>query len=73
MHVNFTSQTSSDGVVDRGFTIGDVPGVLWSPACARPSAPLLLMGHGGGLHKRSPGLVARAAVGRARWFPRRGD
>jgi hypothetical protein len=60
MHVNFISQKSSDGVVDRGFTIGDIPGVLWSPASARPWAPLLLMGHGGGVHKRSPGLVARA-------------
>jgi hypothetical protein len=60
MHLNFTAQTSSDGVVDRSFTVGDVPGVLWSPASAAPGAPLLLMGHGGGLHKRAPGLVARA-------------
>jgi pimeloyl-ACP methyl ester carboxylesterase len=49
-----------DGVVDRSFTVGEVPGVLWSPASVAPGAPLLLMGHGGGLHKRAPGLVARA-------------
>jgi hypothetical protein len=58
--LSFTAGTSSGGVVDRSFTIGEVPGVLWSPAAAAPGAPLLLMGHGGGLHKRSPGLVARA-------------
>jgi len=60
MQLNFIAETSSDGVVDRSFTVGDVPGVLWSPVSAAPGAPLLLMGHGGGLHKRSPGLVARA-------------
>ena len=60
MDLNFIAETSSDGVVDRSFTIGEVPGVLWSPESAAPGAPLLLMGHGGGLHKRSPGLVARA-------------
>jgi hypothetical protein len=60
MHLNFTAETSSDGVVDRSFTVGDVPGVLWSPVSAAPGAPLLLMGHGGGLHKRAPGLEARA-------------
>jgi len=56
----FTSQASSDGVVERDFLVGDVPGVLWSPADASPGTPLVLMGHGGGLHKRSPGLVGRA-------------
>jgi pimeloyl-ACP methyl ester carboxylesterase len=60
MQPNFRTETSSDGVVDRSFTVGDVPGVLWSPAAGAPGAPLLLMGHGGGLHKRAPGLVARA-------------
>jgi hypothetical protein len=60
MQLNVHAETSSDGVVDRSFTLGAVPGVLWSPRTAAPGAPLLLMGHGGGLHKRSPGLVARA-------------
>jgi hypothetical protein len=66
MHLNFTSETSLDGVVDRSFTVGEIPGVLWSPASAAPGAPLLLMGHGGGLHKRAPGLVARAREAVAR-------
>jgi pimeloyl-ACP methyl ester carboxylesterase len=60
MQLRFTTETSADGVLDRAFLVGEVPGVLWSPVEAVPGAPLLLMGHGGGLHKRAPGLVARA-------------
>jgi hypothetical protein len=60
MHLSFSAETSSDGVLERSFIVGEVPGVLWSPLSAAPGAPLLLMGHGGGLHKRAPGLVARA-------------
>lgn len=56
----FTAQTASDGVVERDFLVGDVPGVLWSPPSATPGTRLVLMGHGGGLHKRSAGLVSRA-------------
>jgi alpha-beta hydrolase superfamily lysophospholipase len=57
---SFTAPATRDGVVERAFRLGDVPGVLWSPVSAPPSTPLVLMGHGGGLHKRSPGLVGRA-------------
>jgi dienelactone hydrolase len=61
MHsVRFTARTTSDGVVERDFTVGDVPGVLWSPAAGSRHAPLVLMGHGGGLHKKTPALAARA-------------
>jgi hypothetical protein len=60
MDLSFIAETSSSDVVERSFTVGHVPGVLWSPASAAPGAPLLLMGHGGGLHKRAPGLVGRA-------------
>lgn len=56
----FTSETIADGMVECDFQVGDVPGVLWSPASVSPGTPLVLMGHGGGLHKRSPGLVGRA-------------
>ena len=55
MHsVHFTAETSSNGVVEREFTVGEVPGVLWSPASGSDRAPLVLMGHGGGLHKKTP-------------------
>jgi alpha-beta hydrolase superfamily lysophospholipase len=60
MHLNVTAEKTSEGVVDRSFTLGDIPGVLWSPTSPVPGAPLLLMGHSGGLHKRTPGLAARA-------------
>jgi len=32
--MRFTSETTSDGVSERLFTLGDIPGVLWSPAGA---------------------------------------
>lgn len=70
--MNITSFASTDGVDARSFTVegpfGDVPGILWSPAGADAPAdhrvdgprPLVLMGHGGGLHKQVPGALARA-------------
>ena len=61
MHsVRFTAETSANGFTERDFTLGDVTGVLWSPASGAEHAPLVLMGHGGGLHKRTPGLLSRA-------------
>src|SRR3954466_2675613 len=61
MHsLRFVSETSSHGVVERDFVVGDVPGVLWSPVSGCDHAPVVLMGHGGGLHKKTPGLLARA-------------
>jgi dienelactone hydrolase len=56
----FTSQTSSDGVVERLFTLDGIPGVLWSPAGAAARRPLVLLAHGGGQHKQAPGVLARA-------------
>jgi dienelactone hydrolase len=55
-----TSETTSDGVSERLFTLGDITGVFWSPADAVGGRPLVLLGHGGGGHKKAPGLVARA-------------
>ncbi len=61
MHsVRFTAETSSNGVVERDFLVGEIPGVLWSPASGADRAPLVLMGHGGGQHKKTPAQVARA-------------
>jgi dienelactone hydrolase len=58
--MRFTSETTSGGVSERLFTLGDIPGVLWSPAGASGDRPLVLLAHGGGQHKKAPGLVARA-------------
>jgi dienelactone hydrolase len=52
--------TPSEGVSERDFTLGDIPGVLWFPAGATGPRPLVLLGHGGGQDKKGPGLVARA-------------
>ncbi|MFD0525870.1 alpha/beta fold hydrolase [Paractinoplanes durhamensis] len=59
MHkLQFTAETSSAGILERDFALGAITGVLWSPAAEHTA--LVLMGHGGGLHKKAPGLVARA-------------
>ena len=56
--MRFTAEPSSNGVVERDFIVGEVPGVLWSSVSDPDHAPLVLMGHGGGLHKKTPALVA---------------
>ncbi|MFC4909160.1 dienelactone hydrolase family protein [Actinomadura gamaensis] len=58
--MNFTTETSAEGVIERDFVLDDVTGVLWTPETRRDNAPLILMGHSGGLHKRAPGITARA-------------
>jgi hypothetical protein len=55
------SETIADGVSERPFTLGDVPGVLWSPAGADPGGPLVLLAHGGGQHKKAPNVLGRAS------------
>lgn len=64
MHsLHFTAESSSNGMVERDFTVDDVPGVLWSPASgAADRAPLVLMGHGGGNHKKHPAMAGRARL-----------
>lgn len=59
--LQFTAQSSSNGMVERDFRVGSVPGVLWSPASgATDNAPLVLMGHGGGNHKKHMAMAGRA-------------
>ncbi len=58
--MHFIAETSSNDVVERTFTLGDINGVLWTPAAGSDRAPLVLLGHGGGQHKRAPGVLARA-------------
>jgi dienelactone hydrolase len=58
--MRFTSETSSDGVREQLFTLGEIPGMLWTPDGAAGARALILMGHGGGQHKMAPGITVRA-------------
>ncbi|MCW8376037.1 alpha/beta hydrolase [Streptomyces justiciae] len=62
MALRFTSeQRLDDGVLERGFALGEIPGFLWTPSSAAAPTPLILLGHPPiGLHKMYPRLVARA-------------
>ncbi|MFB7051682.1 dienelactone hydrolase family protein [Streptomyces vinaceus] len=66
--MHFTSeQRLDDGVVERAFTLGEIPGTLWTPESAAP-APLVLMSHNNGLPKADPRLMARARYTAARGY-----
>ena len=57
--MHFTSERRlDDGVLEREFLLGEIPGTLWTPGSA--PAPLVLMAHNNGLPKAEPRLVARA-------------
>ncbi|MDQ0946802.1 hypothetical protein QFZ24_000725 [Streptomyces phaeochromogenes] len=70
--MHFTSeQRLDDGVLEREFTLGEIPGILWTPALASASAqaPLILLGHPPlGVRKMYPRLVARAQHAAAEGF-----
>ncbi|MFF5789530.1 alpha/beta hydrolase [Streptomyces sp. NPDC012693] len=70
MHVT-SEQRLDDGVLERGFTLGEIPGILWTPASASGSAPvpLILLGHPPlGLRAMYPRLAARARQAAADGF-----
>jgi dienelactone hydrolase len=52
------------GVVERRFDVsgddGIVPGLLWTPEDAAGTRPLVLLGHGGTAHKRTPYILSLA-------------
>jgi dienelactone hydrolase len=67
--MRFTSeQRLEDGLVEREFTLGEIPGILWTPGSASEPVPLILLGHPGGLHKMYSRLVARARHSAAEGF-----
>ncbi|WP_199422443.1 alpha/beta hydrolase [Actinotalea solisilvae] len=49
-----------DGLLERRLTVGDVPAILWTAATSPVPAPLLLLGHPGGLDAMYPRLAGRA-------------
>ncbi|MDX3243227.1 alpha/beta hydrolase [Streptomyces sp. ME18-1-4] len=80
--MQFTSeQRLDDAVLEREFTLGEIPGILWTPASASAPAPLILLSPPPlGLRKTYPRLVARARHAAADGFatatielPGRGD
>jgi dienelactone hydrolase len=57
--MNSTSERRlDDGILEREFTLGEIPGILWTPTSS--PAPLILLGHPGGLRKMHPRLAGRA-------------
>ncbi len=59
--MRFTSeQRLDDGVLEREFTLDEIPGIVWSPGSVSAPVPRILLGHPGGLHRMRPRLVARA-------------
>ncbi|MGW2822985.1 alpha/beta hydrolase [Streptomyces sp. NPDC001443] len=70
--MQFTSeQRLDDGVLERKFTLDEIPGILWTPESASASAPvpLILLGHPPlGLQRMYPRLVARAQQATADGF-----
>lgn len=65
--MHFTSQQRlDDGVLEREFTLGELPGILWTPPSS--PAPLILLGHPGGLSNMHPRLAARARSSAATGF-----
>ncbi|MBU2662895.1 alpha/beta hydrolase [Actinoplanes bogorensis] len=62
-----SEQRFDDGVLERQFTLGDINGILWTPPVAAP-APLILIGHPGGLDRMHSRLAARARHSAAQGF-----
>ncbi|HEY3800392.1 MAG TPA: hypothetical protein VGL58_18735 [Caulobacteraceae bacterium] len=62
--MKITQERNEEGVTRTSFEIevaGEtVPGVVWAPEGAKGPRPLVLMGHGGSQHKKTPGIRARA-------------
>ena len=57
--MHFTSeQRLENGSLERDFTLGEIPGILWTPTSS--PAPLILLGHPGGLRTMYPRLAGRA-------------
>lgn len=58
--MHFTSEQRLEaGVLEREFRLGEIPGILWTPTPA--PAPLILLGHPGGLRSMYPRLAGRAS------------
>ncbi|MFZ0172945.1 MAG: hypothetical protein WAL04_14775 [Acidimicrobiales bacterium] len=56
------SESAEMGVVERRFDLevagATVPGIIWRPEHATGATPLVLIGHGGTQHKRTPNVLS---------------
>ncbi|GAA1970067.1 alpha/beta hydrolase [Microbacterium deminutum] len=69
--MDFITEERLDGdVIERTFSLREIPGILWIPASASASTPvpLILLGHPGGLGAMHPRLVARATHSASQGF-----
>jgi dienelactone hydrolase len=55
--MRFTSQPPSGGILEQLFFLDELPGVLWTSEGADGTRPLILIGHGGGQHKKAGAVV----------------
>jgi dienelactone hydrolase len=58
--MHLTSEQRLEDVVERAFTVGEIPGILWTPESTSAPVPLILLGHPGGLDTMYPRLLDRA-------------
>jgi hypothetical protein len=65
MHLT-SERRLDDGSLEREFTLGEIPGILWTTTPA--PTPLILLGHPGGLRAMHPRLAGRARQAAASGF-----
>ncbi|WP_127793806.1 alpha/beta hydrolase [Agromyces sp. LHK192] len=69
MPLRFTAPPRiDDRLVERSFTLDGIDGILWTPESIPEPAPLILLGHPGGLAPMHPRLAARARSAAAMGF-----
>lgn len=56
--MHFISEQRLEDGLEREFMLDDIPGILWTPGST--PAPLILLGHPGGLRAMYPRLASRA-------------
>ena len=61
-----SEQRLDDGSLERAFTLNNIAGILWTPSTS--PAPLILLGHPGGLRRMYPRLAGRARHSLANGF-----
>ncbi|WP_028661328.1 dienelactone hydrolase family protein [Nocardioides insulae] len=59
MHV-ISERRLDGGCLERDFTLGEIPGTVWTPDHVDSPLPVILLGHPGGMRRMYPRLAARA-------------